>query len=366
MKTVQSILNTLHQPVVVLDGMLRPRIANPALYQALECAPTDPGEDFIEAFVSGEVCTPPLRAILKPVVLNGQEVVGAEVLCTLRTGRRILLLVNAQRIRAAGLPEMILVEPRDITEEKDAELRIQELNDALEARAVTVEAANKELESYSHSVSHDLRTPLRFVNMIALLLLHEPGAQLSKNAAEQVNMILQATGEMAQLIERLLVFSQASRVALKKRRMDLRRLFQEVVKELQHAQEGFVVEIILEDLTLCQGDRTLLKEVVANLLTNALKFTRRRESARITVGCMETDGETVYFVRDNGVGFDMNDAELMFVPFNRLRKSAGFEGTGIGLALVRRIIERHGGRIWAEGEIDKGATFYFTLGTEAL
>jgi light-regulated signal transduction histidine kinase (bacteriophytochrome) len=253
----------------------------------------------------------------------------------------------------------------DITDLRNAEQHIQTLNEALQEHVAAVDAVNKELESYSHSVSHDLRTPLRFVNRIAHQLLYAPGAELPAAAAEQVNMILQATGEMGQLIEKLLVFSQASRVPLKKRRMDLRRLFQEVVKEIQHEQGGFVVEIVLEDLALCQGDRTLLKEVAANLLTNALKFTRRRESAQITVGCTETDGETVYFVRDNGVGFDMSDADQLFVPFTRLRKSADFEGTGIGLALVKRIIERHGGRIWAEGEIDKGATFYFTLGREA-
>ncbi len=366
MKTAESILNTLHQPVLVLDGMLRTRITNPAFFRAFGIGPTGSEVDFIESFVSGDACEPPLRVILEPLARNGTEVEGAETRCTLPTGRQVFLLVNAQRIRAAGLPEMILVEPRDISKKREADLRIRALNEALEKHAATVEAVNKELESYSHSVSHDLRTPLRFVNRIAHVLLHAPGEPLSKNAADQVNMILQATGEMAQLIERLLVFSQASRVALKRRRMDLRRLFQEVVKELQHAQEGFVVEIVLEEMAPCQGDRTLLKEVVANLLTNALKFTRRRESAKITVGCTETDGETVYFVRDNGVGFDMGDADLLFVPFSRLRKSAEVEGTGIGLALVKRIIERHGGRIWAESEVDKGATFYFTLGSEPV
>jgi light-regulated signal transduction histidine kinase (bacteriophytochrome) len=219
---------------------------------------------------------------------------------------------------------------------------------------------NKELESYSHSVSHDLRTPLRFVNRIAHMLLHEPGAPLAKAATEQVNMILQATGEMAQLIEKLLAFSQASRVPLRKRRMDLRRLFQDVARELSCGG----AEIDIQELAPCQGDRTLLKEVVVNLLENALKFTRRREEVRITVGCRKTAAETVYFVRDNGVGFDMCNADSLFVPYHRLHKAADFEGTGIGLALVKRIIERHGGRIWAEGEVDKGATFYFTVGNE--
>jgi PAS domain S-box-containing protein len=245
-----------------------------------------------------------------------------------------------------------------------AKLEIQGLNDVLEEHVATVEAINKELESYSHSVSHDLRTPLRFVNRIAHLLLHEPGAHLSKNATAQVNMILQATGEMAHLIENLLLFSQASREPLKQRRVDLWRLFQEAVKELQDAEDGCGAEIVIQDLAPCQGDRTLLKEVAVNLMANALKFTRRRDRPRITIGCAQTNGETVYFVQDNGVGFDMADLDALFVPFRRLHKPADFEGTGIGLALVKRIIERHGGRIWALGEVDQGATFYFTLGKQ--
>jgi light-regulated signal transduction histidine kinase (bacteriophytochrome) len=177
-------------------------------------------------------------------------------------------------------------------------------------------------------------------------------------------MILQATSEMAQLIEKLLAFSQIHREPIRKRRVDMQKLCQEVVKELQHAQEGGCVEIEIRNLAPCLGDRSLLKEVVMNLLDNALKFTRPREKARIAVGCTETKAETVYFVQDNGVGFDTSDSNLLFVPFRRLHKPADFEGTGIGLALVRRIIERHGGRIWAAGKVDKGATFYFALGKE--
>ncbi|MBE7559584.1 hypothetical protein HS125_11760 [bacterium] len=253
------------------------------------------------------------------------------------------------------------MEPRDITGEREAELRIQELNDALRAHVATVDAMNEELESYSHSVSHDLRTPLRFVNRIAHLLLHGPGAQLSDVSRQQVNMILRATSEMGNLIERLLVFSQVSRAPIRLRAVDLRKLIQGAMEELADAREGRSVEFELGDLPLCRGDRTLLKEVAVNLLENALKFTQGRAQARITVGCTETEGHPTYFVRDNGVGFDMRDCDALFVPFQQLHKSAGFAGMGIGLALVKRIIERHGGRIWASGEVDKGATFYFTL-----
>jgi light-regulated signal transduction histidine kinase (bacteriophytochrome) len=250
---------------------------------------------------------------------------------------------------------------QDITHLRKAEMRIQELNAALQAHVATVEAVNKELESFSHSVSHDLRTPLRFVNRIAHVLLHDSDAQLSKSAAQQVNMILQATSEMGKLIEKLLVFSQVSREPMRRRRVDLRRLFQESLKELMHEQEGRTVEVVIQSLAPCQGDRMLLKEVVVNLLSNALKFTRRQEHARIAIGCTETAQETVYSVQDNGVGFDMSESGGLFTPFHRLHRPADFEGTGIGLALVKRIIERHGGRIWAAGKVDQGATFYFTL-----
>lgn len=245
-----------------------------------------------------------------------------------------------------------------------AERRIQALNDVLQGHVAAVNAANKELDSYGHSVSHDLRTPLRFVSRIAHMLLHEPGAGLSKNATQQINMILQATSEMSKLIENLLVFSQVGREAIRKRRVDMKRLFQEVAKELQHAEEHCGAEILIQDLTPCHGDRILLKEVAANLLENALKFAQRRDTAQITVGCTVTEAETVYYVQDNGVGFNMIDSDDLFLPFHRLHKPADFAGTGIGLALVKRIIERHGGRVWAAGETGKGSTFYFTLGEE--
>jgi len=254
----------------------------------------------------------------------------------------------------------------DTTEKKEAELRIQKLNEELQIHVATVDAVNKELDSYSHSVSHDLRTPLRFVNKIAYLLLNEPEAHLSGAATQQVNMILQATGEMGQLIENLLLFSQVSREPMKKVYIDLRKLFQKVVTELTDPRDPRRIEVAVQELSPCQGDRTLLREVVVNLLTNALKFTRKREVTVITVGCEEIDGQMAYFVQDNGAGFEMSAADSLFVPFHRLHKPAEFEGTGIGLALVKRIIERHGGHIWAKADVDMGATFYFTLGNEPV
>ena len=278
--------------------------------------------------------------------------------------------VAAQDAAGAPVGRAVMI---DITEEKEAALEIQKLNEALQKHVVALDEVNKELESYNHSVSHDLRVPLRFINRIAHSLLQddfanrrESGLALSDGAVQQMNAILLATGEMEKLIENLLVLSQANHEPLQKRRVNPRQLFETALHELNPMERRDGIEIRIQDLEPCQGDPTLLKEVAVNLLDNALKFTRPRDPARITIGSTQTETETTYFVQDNGVGFDMQKADSLFVPFRRLHKADAFEGTGIGLALVRRIIDRHGGRIWAEGKVGKGATFYFTLGNEAL
>jgi len=253
----------------------------------------------------------------------------------------------------------------DITEKKEAELRNQKLNQALQEHLAALDAVNKELKSYSHTVSHELRTPLLFINKIAHLLLQEAGSLLSDKAVKQMNMILQATNEMGKLIENLLVFSQAGRKADTKTPHEPAATLSGGRERTQVRGRKARIEIVIGDLAPCEGDRTLLKEVAMILLGNAVKFTRRRDPARITIGCTRTKTETIHFVQDNGVGFNMGEADSLFVPFRRLHKLVDFEGVGIGLALARCIIERHGGRIWAEGEVDKGATFYFTLGAEA-
>ncbi|MGC9329814.1 MAG: sensor histidine kinase [Candidatus Hinthialibacter sp.] len=362
MKIAKSILESLQQPVLVLDVTLRPLIANPAFLQMFELSPTEVEGKFVSELINGEICDPSLRMIIESILTNDSNEDGIETVCRMREGERIHLHVNARRINESDLPEMILLELRNITKEKEAELKIQEMNDALQKHAAYVDAVNEELESYSHSVSHDLRTPLRFVNRIAHVLLHDPGTNLSDVAIQQINMILQATMEMGRLIETLLIFSQVDREPIKKRRLDLRSLFLKTIKEQENAELIRDVEIDIQDIAPCRGDRTLLKEVASNLLTNALKFTRKKEKAKITIGCMKTADETIYFVQDNGIGFNMSNSDSLFLPFQKLHKAEEFEGTGIGLALVKRIIERHGGRIWAEGEVNKGAVFYFTLG----
>ena len=249
----------------------------------------------------------------------------------------------------------------DVTESKENALQIQKLNHLLQEQVAKVNDANRELESFSHSVSHDLRTPLRFVNAIVQSLIDKYKEEEPEDLIQKLDMILQTSNEMGNLIQRLLTFSRANRAALKKSRVDIKQLFQSTYEKLQHNHTSNAPKFTLNDLPPCEGDKTLLSEVVLNLTGNAIKFTRNVNKPKITVGYREEKGKVVYFIKDNGVGFDMEKASSLFVPFNRLHNPNDYEGTGIGLALAKRILTRHGGRIWAEAELNKGATFYFSL-----
>ena len=233
-------------------------------------------------------------------------------------------------------------------------------------RTVQLEAANQELEAFSYSVSHDLRAPLRAIDGFSRMLLRDYQALLPADGQDLLQAVRENTQQMARLIDDLLAFSRLSRQSLNKEPVVLATLVQRVLRDLSADQEGRQVEIVLGDLPTCQSDPRLLQQVFVNLLSNAFKYTRHRDVARIEVGCRVQNGGTVYFVKDNGAGFDMRYADKLFGVFQRLHRAEEFEGTGVGLAIVQRIIHRHGGRIWAEAEVDKGATFYFTLEGEGL
>ena len=271
-------------------------------------------------------------------------------------------MVSARLIPiGVNLTKMVLVELRDITREKEIEQKLQEVNLAIKQHGVELEKINKALEAFTQSVSHDLRTPLRLTNKIGHLLLKEHGDELPSGAMEKINIILESTKQMGKLTEDLLAFAHVGQVPIKKRRVDLKRLVREALDELREDQQGRDVKIVIDALSSCKVDRALLKQVFLNLLANSLKFTRQRDTAEIHVGYTEHHGKTVYFVRDNGIGFDMSHSESIFLPFHRLNRGDDFEGSGVGLALVKRIIERHEGRVWVESETDCGSTFYFTL-----
>lgn len=225
-----------------------------------------------------------------------------------------------------------------------------------------LEAANKELEAFSYSVSHDLRAPLRAMDGFSRALLEDYGPQLPAEGQRYIQIICNGAQRMGCLIDDLLAFSRLSRTPLNKRVIDTRALVQTVLDDLAVQREGRQLEFRMGDLPKCEGDPVLLKQVWINLLSNAFKYTQKRKPAVIEVGCTVKSEKTAYYVRDNGAGFDMRYAHKLFGVFQRLHRAEEYEGTGVGLAIVQRVIHRHGGQVWAEAAVDQGATFYFNLG----
>ena len=228
-------------------------------------------------------------------------------------------------------------------------------------RTSELEAANKELEAFSYSVSHDLRAPLRHIDGFAELLSKSAGSTLPEADKRYLNLIIKSVGQMNLLIQDLLDFSRTGRAEMRRTRVDLQDLLEKMIGEIQPEIKDRNIVWKKNPLPVVQADPSLLRQVFSNLLLNAVKYTRPRNPAEIEIGCQVEPEETVIFVRDNGVGFDMQYAEKLFGVFQRLHSKEEFEGTGIGLANVRRIIARHGGRTWAESKINEGATFYFSL-----
>ncbi len=250
---------------------------------------------------------------------------------------------------------------RDITAQKHAEEAIAQLNRDLQRRQVQMEAANKELEAFAYSVSHDLRAPLRSIDGFSLALLEDYAGKLDAGGQEHLHRVREATQRMAALIDDLLELSRVTRSDMTMERVDVSALAHSVVAGLQQAHPARRVEVAIAPGLAAMADARLLRIVFENLLGNAWKFTGHRAVATIEVGVLQANGPPAFFVRDNGAGFDMAYAGKLFGAFQRLHASQEFPGTGIGLATVQRIIHRHGGRISAEGAVDQGATFSFTL-----
>ena len=253
----------------------------------------------------------------------------------------------------------------EVLERKRAENEVRQLNATLEKRVeqrtAELVASNEELESFTYSVSHDLRAPLRHVDGYAQMLEDEFGSQIPPEAQKFLKKIRQGSENMRQLVDDLLNLSHLGKMELSFRPTPLKPMVEEVVQDVKSETAGRNIEWVIGDLPVAECDAGLMRQVFANFLANAVKYSRPRAETRIEVGYKQANNEAMIFVRDNGVGFSMKYVHKLFGVFQRLHRAEEFEGTGVGLATVARIVRKHGGRVWAEGELDQGATFYFTL-----
>ncbi len=289
-------------------------------------------------------------------VLDRRQLVDIpeEPIHTREKGERILHTKKIPILDPTGQARFLLGISRDITERKAISV-------ALDARTKALEAANKELEAFSYSVSHDLRAPLRAIEGFSRILLEDHARQLDAEGARSLERVRAATLRMGQLIDDLLKLSRVQRGQLRRALVDLSALARVIVADLRETTPGRAVDVAIADSITANGDVNLLRVALENLLGNAWKYTGKHATARIEFGVTEQNGQPVYFVRDDGAGFDMGYADKLFGAFQRLHAAQEFEGTGIGLAIVQRIIRRHGGSVWTQAAVEQGATFYFTL-----
>ncbi len=322
------------------------------------------GTDFSDYFTAPDKA----REGYQQVFLN-EAVTNYPLVLRHRDGHITEVLYNASIYRdEAGDVLGVFAAARDVTERKHAEDQITELNRNLELRVVErtaqLEAANKELEAFSYSVSHDLRTPLRAIDGFSHILLEDYTDKLDDEGKRLLKVVRDNTSRMGQLIDDILKFSRSGRLEIASVEINMEELTRAVCEELRPTATGHEVQVEIEHLPPATGDRSMMRQVLVNLLSNAFKFTRFKEVARIKVGSSNEGNEVIYFVQDNGVGFDMQYVGKLFGVFQRLHGVNEFEGTGIGLAIVKRIVTRHGGRVWAQGKVNEGATIYFALPTK--
>lgn len=304
-------------------------------------------------------------------IREGRPVRGVEIIIERPDGSRSLVLPHPDPIRDAtgavvGAVNMLV----DLSERKKAEEAVRRLNEELEARVRErtrqLEQANRELEAFSYSISHDLRAPVRAISGFSQIIEEDYAAQFHPEVARLFKIISSSALRMGELIDDLLAFSRLGAQEPQRAPVNMAMLVQSVIVELSHHQINGRVQISLGELPAVEGDESMLRQVLTNLLANALKFSREAAAPEVLIGARREPGRVVFFVRDNGVGFDIRYASKLFKVFQRLHKPEQFEGTGVGLAIVQRVVQRHGGDVWAESSPGAGATFYFSLPAAAV
>jgi PAS domain S-box-containing protein len=337
---IGALLEILPEAIIVVDSTGHIVLASDAAEQLF-------------GYSRGDLSGKALDALLPPRFRGAHAFEGTELFGFRKDHSEFPIEITRQSLETEeGTFELSLI--RDLTERK-------RLEQELEKKSAALETARKEFQSFSYSVSHDLRAPLRAVDGFANLLKKSLGENISKDSAHSLARVHENVTKMSKLIEGLLDFSTLSWVAMTKKTLNPADIVQKSHAGLALANQERKIEFSIGELPACDADPMLLRRLFDSLLANALKFTRKCDTAVIRVGCLEENGERIYFVQDNGVGFDMEYASRLFQLFQHLHSASDFEGTGIGLAIAQRIVQRHGGRIWAHGEVDRGATFYFTL-----
>lgn len=366
-----SVLQTVREPIVLLDRDLRVQLHNPAFAELYGLQDERADGLLLDTVGDGAWKNPVMRQRLSDVLLRGRELWDFEHEQRAADGMVRYMLLNARRMPLPDTDdEVVLLTVSDVTVQRAVQLRVEELNRQLEGKVAQVSEVNRELEAFSYSVSHDLRAPLRHVAGFSDKLSRHLGDAADDKSRHYLEVISSSARRMAALIDDLLVYSRLGRAAMRQQAVDMQSLVADtramldsnLQAEAENSGHAHHVEWSIAPLPIVVGDENMIRQVWLNLLGNAVKYSGNREPAKIRVDYQpQPDGGHQFTVSDNGAGFDMAYAGKLFGVFQRLHKASDYPGTGIGLASVRRVLTRHGGRIWAEAEPDVGATFHFYL-----